>query len=133
MVVDCLTARRSGVRKRDRRLGNSISCKMYPNITPAAGMTAKELCDNDDLATSLVFDSYLGFQTHKMNIRYRPIKANKEELKKIIEEFIENPNYEKTYKKLISGDLASRLSHSKSKNQLNNLEKHVCIDKRYFE
>uniref|UniRef100_S4RYP9 [histone H4]-N-methyl-L-lysine20 N-methyltransferase KMT5B n=1 Tax=Petromyzon marinus TaxID=7757 RepID=S4RYP9_PETMA len=97
-------------------------------LTPSTGMSAKELCETDDLATSLVLDQYLGFQTHKMNTRsemssvpgrqilqtinkwshnqyihpivFRPVKGRREELRKVAEQLRVDGDVEKAYRAL---------------------------------
>lgn len=85
----------------------------------------KELAENDDMATGLVVDVILGFQTHKMNIRYKPLRINRDELRKIIEDFIKNQNYEKTMNLIMDGDWIPRSYHSKSKLSQRRLYAHV--------
>ncbi|XP_003745640.1 histone-lysine N-methyltransferase KMT5B [Galendromus occidentalis] len=69
-------------------------------------MTARELAENDDQATSLVIDPWLGFQTHKMNLRFRPPRANvrNAQLRRIVEGFRVDFDYEAAFEKLCAGN-----------------------------
>lgn len=80
---------------------------------PSTGMTARELCESDDQATSLILDQYLGFATHKMNLRFRPYKSHKQELQQLIADFKTHNQYEKVYSKLTDFVPASFLTKAR--------------------
>ncbi|XP_054761668.2 uncharacterized protein LOC129268107 [Lytechinus pictus] len=92
----------------------------------SSGMNARDLADNDDLATSLILDPYLEFTTHKMNTRFRPVTTRTEHLRYILRIFKEDQNYEKAYNKLMSsGDWAKVFLSNKSNFQIQVFKEHV--------
>uniref|UniRef100_A0A8D1FK40 [histone H4]-N-methyl-L-lysine20 N-methyltransferase KMT5B n=6 Tax=Boreoeutheria TaxID=1437010 RepID=A0A8D1FK40_PIG len=151
---DAVKAGKNAERRSSRCNGNS-GFEGQSRYVPSSGMSAKELCENDDLATSLVLDPYLGFQTHKMNtsafpsrssrhfsksdsfphnnpVRFRPIKGRQEELKEVIERFKKDEHLEKAFKCLTSGEWARHYFLNKNKMQEKLFKEHVFIYLRMF-
>lgn len=99
---------------------------------PSSGMTAKELCEYDDLSTSLILDPYLGFQTHKMSTRFRPIKGRQGELREVIKLFKKHDNLEKAFQALTAGDWTRHHFLNKTKSQEKLFKAHVFVYLRMF-
>ncbi|KAM7087184.1 histone-lysine N-methyltransferase KMT5B isoform 1-T1 [Molossus nigricans] len=152
---DTVKAGKNAVERRSSRCNGNSGFEGQSRYVPSSGMSAKELCENDDLATSLVLDPYLGFQTHKMNtsafpsrssrhfsksdsfphnnpVRFRPIKGRQEELKEVIERFKKDEHLERAFKCLTSGEWARHCFLNKDKVQEKLFKEHVFIYLRMF-
>jgi len=76
---------------------------MSPAIASASdGMTPEELSIFDDLATALIIDPYLGFTTHKMNVKHKVPAFPTNPLKQIVLRFKNKQlSYVEAFEKLI--------------------------------
>ncbi|GFS24127.1 histone-lysine N-methyltransferase [Elysia marginata] len=93
-------------------------------FAPSTGMTSTELCDYDDLCTALALDPYLGFTTHKMNTRFKPLNKQ-EELKKIVENFKVHRKYETALEALLTVDPGRTNPYNRTKHQAKLLRQHT--------
>ncbi|GFY65546.1 histone-lysine N-methyltransferase Suv4-20 [Trichonephila inaurata madagascariensis] len=110
-----------------------VGSRHHSRYTPSTGMTPKVLCDNDDLATSLVLDPFLGFITHKMNINFTPFDVDRGKLLKTLENFVNDQDYDKAYKALTAWDWFPRFIGSKSRNQQATIKDHIFRYLRIFD
>ncbi|KAM6222050.1 histone-lysine N-methyltransferase KMT5C [Rhynchocyon petersi] len=95
-------------------------------------VTARELCENDDLATSLVLDPYLGFRTHKMNVSPVPPLRRRHHLRSALETFLRQRDLEAAYRALTLGGWMTHYFQSRGPRQEAALKTHIYRYLRAF-
>ncbi|XP_062946282.1 histone-lysine N-methyltransferase KMT5C isoform X2 [Cynocephalus volans] len=95
-------------------------------------VTARELCENDDLATSLVLDPYLGFRTHKMNVSPVPPLRRQHHLRSALETFLRQRDLEAAYRALTLGGWMAHYFQSRGPRQEAALKTHIYRYLRAF-
>ncbi|XP_055001509.1 histone-lysine N-methyltransferase KMT5C [Sorex araneus] len=95
-------------------------------------VTARELCENDDLATSLVLDPYLGFRTHKMNVSPVPPLRRQQHLRSALEAFLRQRDLEAAFRALTRGGWMAHYFQSRGPRQEAALKTHIYRYLRAF-
>ncbi|XP_006868355.1 PREDICTED: histone-lysine N-methyltransferase SUV420H2 [Chrysochloris asiatica] len=95
-------------------------------------VTARELCENDDLATSLILDPYLGFRTHKMNVSPVPPLRRRHHLRSALEAFLKQRDLEAAYRALTLGGWMAHYFQSRGPRQEAALKTHIYRYLRAF-
>ncbi|XP_017274956.1 histone-lysine N-methyltransferase KMT5C [Kryptolebias marmoratus] len=88
-------------------------------------MSVKELCETDDLATSLVLDPLMGFSTHKMNISPPPEVRRWGNLKETLLRFQRTHDFDATFEALTVGELAGDYFNALGSHRQELLRQHV--------
>ncbi|XP_028635296.1 histone-lysine N-methyltransferase KMT5C isoform X1 [Grammomys surdaster] len=95
-------------------------------------VTARELCENDDLATSLVLDPYLGFRTHKMNVSPVPTVRRQHHLRSALEAFLRQRDLEAAFRALTLGGWMAHYFQNRPPRQKAALKSHIFCYLRAF-
>lgn len=95
-------------------------------------VTARELCENDDLATSLVLDPYLGFRTHKMNVSPVPTLRRQHHLRSALEAFLRQRDLEAAFRALTLGGWMAHYFQNRAPRQEAALKNHIFCYLRAF-
>jgi len=89
-------------------------------------MTPKEISDYDDIGTAVIVDPYLGFGTHKMNLRFRsPRQVHQNYFKSVVTNFLKHQDYEKAYTQLMGCEWFVSMTRRRSKIWQKGLKEHI--------
>jgi histone-lysine N-methyltransferase SUV420H len=103
-------------------------------MPPASELTASQLCELDDAANMIVVDSYLGFQTHKMNTRFRAArKEHKAQWCHAVQLFTHHKDYEHCYDELVNAnDWFAHFAKDKTSAELDAFKAHLFKFLHFF-
>ena len=90
-----------------------------------AAFTARDLAEFDDIAVNLVVDPTMGFSTHKMNAKFRPVRNDVEELRRIVDDYQKTHRIDDALARLFDGKWASKFFVGKTENQIGAFREHV--------
>lgn len=98
-------------------------------LKPGTPTQARQLAESDDIASSLVLDTMLGFTTHKMAARFRPLKVDQEVVRKALERYAKDGDIEQAYNEIVfnAGDWERCYFITKSKPQIAAFKEHVSL------
>jgi len=100
--------------------GSVLGATSLQNLTP------KELSDFDDIGTAVIVDPYLGFGTHKMNLRFRsPRQVHQNYFKSVVTKFRTHQDYEKAYTQLMGCEWFVSMTRRRSKIWQKGLKEHI--------
>ncbi|XP_065835718.1 histone-lysine N-methyltransferase KMT5B-A-like [Oscarella lobularis] len=97
-----------------------------------AAFTARDLAEFDDIAVNLVVDPTMGFSTHKMNAKFRPVRNDVEELRRIVDDYQKTHRIDDALARLFDGKWASKFFVGKTENQIGAFREHVARYLRMF-
>ncbi|CAB3986833.1 histone-lysine N-methyltransferase KMT5B-like [Paramuricea clavata] len=88
---------------------------------------AKQLAEHDDMCINLTVDVYLGFVTHKMSGRFRPIKADHGVITQALTDLETNGDIEAVYRQIITetGQWSTHYFLNKSSVQRDAFKDHI--------
>lgn len=93
-----------------------------PGISPA-----KQLAEHDDMCINLTIDVHLGFITHKMSARFRPIKANQGLIRETLSKLQSSTDIERACGEIMkeTGQWSNHYFLNKSRTQIDAFKSHV--------
>jgi histone-lysine N-methyltransferase SUV420H len=120
------TTRKSAIQRSDSTATVATGQAAANGQKTSQQLTAQQLCTYDDICTMMIVDSMLGFTTHKMNTKFRPVnKKLQATWKETLAAFQTASDYVRTSETLMQNKWFEVHFANKSPKQVYDLKQHM--------